>query len=378
MKITTYRYAGEDEYPRISKFIDEHWAKNHIYVRDRCLFDWTFGRRNLWAENGHSVAIAEDGGELAGVLGGIPFAFNRFGKTSNGVWIVNYVIRPEYRRGATALKLLSMFRRPEYEAVVAFGINPATATIYKVLRGEVLPLIPRHFGILPEAAQRLASLLRLVYEDWGQERAQSVADQFRLPASGPVPADYQETIPPDWDEPDWNEIARTTVGAARDYDYLSWRYLQHPRFQYRVLAVPEGMRRGLLIWRLETIQRRTENGREDVERIGRIVEFMPSSAKNARELLALLVEKLREAGAFGADYYDYNSDRRRYMEEAGFQETGLHADGSLIPSRFQPLDGKDGSIMSASFLPKDAPTCDPAGACPWYWTKSDSDQDRPN
>ena len=51
---------------------------------------------------------------------------------------------------------------------------------------------------------------------------------------------------------------------------------------------------------------------------------------------------------------------------------------ALLPSRFQPLDGKGGGIMSAIFL-RDAksPTQDDC-ECPWYWTKSDSDQDRPN
>ena len=32
-----FRYIGLDEYHRVSRFLDEYWAKNHIYVRERPL-----------------------------------------------------------------------------------------------------------------------------------------------------------------------------------------------------------------------------------------------------------------------------------------------------------------------------------------------------
>ena len=41
-------------------------------------------------------------------------------------------------------------------------------------------------------------------------------------------------------------------------------------------------------------------------------------------------------------------------------------------------DGKGGGILSAMFMQTEVPACADAGDCPWYWTKSDSDQDRPN
>ena len=30
-----FRFANLGEYPRISDFLNEHWAKNHIYTRNR-------------------------------------------------------------------------------------------------------------------------------------------------------------------------------------------------------------------------------------------------------------------------------------------------------------------------------------------------------
>ena len=48
------RYAQLDDYPRLSAFLDTYWAKDHVYVRQRSLFDWTFGRR----ESGRTMATA--------------------------------------------------------------------------------------------------------------------------------------------------------------------------------------------------------------------------------------------------------------------------------------------------------------------------------
>jgi len=40
-----FRYARFGEDSRIREFLDEYWARNHVYVRMPRLFDWTFGRQ---------------------------------------------------------------------------------------------------------------------------------------------------------------------------------------------------------------------------------------------------------------------------------------------------------------------------------------------
>jgi hypothetical protein len=373
-----FRFARFDEYPQISRFLHEFWAQNHVYCRMSDLFDWTFRRDECWEPESYSFALAEDGGELAGILGGIPFRFNQFGRSSNGMWIVNYVIRPDHRKGSAALQLLSQFRRPDFNPVIAFGINPATTAIYRVLRGQVLQEIPRHFLVLPEAQDRMAGLLQSAYPDWTEERAREMADAFTLRRGVPETVEASDLIPRGWDENEWPAIAEHTIGAARDSAYLSWRYRRHPVFEYRFLAVKEGERTGLAVWRLETIRKQTPEGRADLDRIGRLVEFLPTSAMNAEALFSAFIHALRKEDALGADFYGYHGQTRCWLRQLGFREAVHHPDGRAIPSRFQPLDGKGGGILSAMFLQSDLPACGDAGDCPWYWTKSDSDQDRPN
>ena len=112
-----FRFARADEYPAISEFLDTHWSKGHVYTRDEELFRWSFRRPNHWEEDGYSFALAEEGGELVGILGGIPFTLNAFGQKSRAVWIVNYVIRPDHRRRPAHSSFLAcsgkrLLRRP--------------------------------------------------------------------------------------------------------------------------------------------------------------------------------------------------------------------------------------------------------------------------
>ncbi|HLG98176.1 MAG TPA: GNAT family N-acetyltransferase [Bryobacteraceae bacterium] len=374
----SFRYASYDEYPAIARFLDEFWAKDHIYVRSKALFDWTFNRRGEWEDEGYSFALAEDNGDLVGILGGIPFTLNVLGRKSKAVWIVNYVIRPDHRKGSAALQLLSTFRRPPFQACIAFGINPATSAIYKVLRGQVINEIPRHFVVLPGASERMENILRIAYPDWDAGKIRKIASAYATPEIPGSPAANWDTVPSDWDQSQWPEFARAMVGADRSAEYLRWRYINHPCFGHRVIACEDGSRTGLAVWRVETIRRQIPEGRQDVDRIGRLLEFLPASPKNACDLTARLFQDLRKEDCLGADYYGYHGLTRAWLADAGFPQVHSGADDAAIPSRFQPLDAKGGGIMSATFLQEGIPHCSTDLNCSWYWTKSDSDQDRPN
>ena len=224
----------------------------------------------------------------------------------------------------------------------------------------------------------MACAIKLAYPDWTDERAANLVSAFELKELPVAPLQVGHELPTDWDEKDWPIHAAQTIGAARDTDFLTWRYKNHPDFDYKFLIVPEGKRTGLAVWRLETIRTETPHGRRDVDRIGRLVEFLPASRANAQALFGAFVGELDKNGAMAADFYGYHGETRRTLQDLGFKESTAHAEGSALPSRFQPLDGKGGGILSAVFL-RDAksPTRDDC-QCPWYWTKSDSDQDRPN
>src|SRR5215475_4896931 len=295
-----FRYACFGDYPRISRFLDEYWAKDHVYVRIPQLFEWTFGRISLWDREGYSFALAEEKGEIVGILGGIPVVFNCLGQLSRGAWLGNYMVRPDYRGGAVAIRLLNMFSS-EHEITATSGLNPAISPLLRALRWQVLEDFPRHFGVMPDAVGRMANLLRLTYPNWQSDRCDAVAQYFRL-HDVPTTIQPDELLPPTWDQYDWTELASHTIGAVRDFAYMKWRYAEHPCFAYRFLAVGEGKRTGLAVWRLETIRIATSQGLEEVDRIGRLLEFLPVSRGNAKHLFTAFFHEVQKANALAADF----------------------------------------------------------------------------
>lgn len=372
-----FRYATFGDYRRISKFLDEYWAKDHVYVRMPELFEWTFARRNLWDRDGYSFALAEDKDEVVGILGGIPVVFNCLGRLSRGAWLGNYMVRPDYRGGTVAVRLLSMFSSDQ-ELIATSGLNPAVSPFLQALRWRVLGNFPRHFCVLPHAVGRMSNVLRLTYPDWQADRCHALARFLGLRDLPRTTLQAENTLPPSWDRYDWPEIASRTIGAGRDLAYLNWRYTEHPCFDYRFLAVPEGQRTGLAVWRLETIRMATDRGFEEVDSIGRLVEFLPVSRDNSKQLLSVFLQELQKADVLGADYYGYYGETRTWLRECGLREVEAHPDGQAIPTRFQPLDGKSGTILNALCARNQVPICSVGSNCLWYWTKSDGDQDRPN
>jgi len=270
-----------------------------------------------------------------------------------------------------------VFRNPSFPVVIASGLNPATVAIYKVLRGQILPETPRHLFVLPGAAERMAHLIQIANPQWELGRARELADAFQLMSIPEPAAEAAAALPSHWDEVDWPVMAASSAGAVRDMDYLKWRYRRHPCFEYRIITVPEGERTGLLVWRLETVRQEVSGGRQDLDRFGRVVEFLPASHANAGDLMATLMFQLKETDAIGADFFGYHGCTRRMLSDSGMRPTSQHADGGSIPFLFQPI-AASGPLVNAMFADSDLPPCHAADDCAWYWTKSDSDQDRPN
>ena len=152
---------------------------------------------------------------------------------------------------------------------------------------------------MPHQGDRMACALKIAYPDWSDERAASLISAFELPELPVAPLQIGHSLPSTWDEKDWPEHAAKTMGAARDSDYLNWRYRNHPVFDYQFLTVAEGNRTGLAVWRLETIRTETPHGRKDVDRIGRLVEFLPVSSSNAQALFGAFVGELDRGRRYG-------------------------------------------------------------------------------
>ena len=386
----TTRLLPLDQYPLAADFLHRYWAPNHIYTRDKALFDWTFHRETFANPDTYSFAVAEHDGQIVGVLGGIPFRFNDRGHERPAFWLANWKLRDEFRRGTTGLDLLNHFYAPPDQVTISFGINPTVARLYDAMHWHVMDNIPRYFAVHPVRVGEFARLLHLANPAWSPGKGLALANALLArPSRATSVAAITPPDPDPWDQSSWASLKRELTGPVRDAAYLHWRYTQHPTFEYRFIQVADRAAArhgesgrhsiGLIVWRLETIRHKVGDQLHDVARIARLVEFLPTSAENARHLIAHLWDAINVAGACGCDCYLYHGKFGQWLAGAGLHRLDDHADGNAVPSRFQPLDAAGGRIRSAvSLRTPPFPVYPFAPDCTWYWTKSDSDQDRPN
>ena len=372
------RCIGTDEYNLAVECLNRNWSAGHILARDKKLFDWTFLRSDLWDRDGYSFAVAEDNGRPIGQLGGVPFEFNRFGKTGMGVSTANWSIEPKARTGSTGLQLLFEFQRPPFDLVMLFGMGAKIRPLMEALKYQSISQIPRFLMILSDGERKFRRLIETTYPEWSKIRIDDLISTFQPPNQTEFPVKFDAKIPDNWDGSTWRRLAEQTVGAARNFRYLKWRYLDHPSYDYQFVHVEEKSGHGLAIWRSEDI--RLEDGEEDstfLGNFGRIVEFLAPSSECAASLAMALKIDLETQGAFAADFWGYNGPSGSALRNAGFRLTQSHADGRRIPTRFQPIDIEMIDIYSAVLGQNKAPTPEFSASCPWLWTKGDADMDRP-
>lgn len=372
------RLAQLDEYTNIANFIDQFWKKDHIYVRSQELFDWTFQKSPEWDAQSYSVSLAIDNDVIVGMLGVIPFELNVYGYAYKACWLVNWFMHPDARKGRAGLDLLNFFVRKYHYDTVSFGINDRIAELYKALRWELMPHIPRMEWVNPEYSYLARSLVMQANLSASHEDIDDVVNRRLLDMQPIISNDaisLEQVNGNVWDTTGWEFWKSRVVGCARNFRYLRWRYLQHPLYTYDSCLIPEGEQLGLIVWRMEKVNLTGLNGNLEGDFLFcRIVEFLPVSENNAQRLMARLLENTKRLSLVAADFYCYNVEIQSILVKLGFfvsTEAGMS-----LPNFTQPI-AAGASIRSAIKI-KSFNNANVFSSEKFYWTRSDSDQDRPN
>lgn len=370
------RLAKFEDYSIISDFLHQHWSANHIYTRSKALFDWTFRPRDSTDSDHYSFALALDGSDCIGILGAIPFTLNVYGESRLAYWLANWMTVTDKRTTTAGLQLLKFFDRTAHQVLISFGINQNVARIYQALRWNLLTSTPRYLAFVPSCQDRILFLLSALYPTHSTYSLKEMVNFFHFPieqVNAFSKNDLQADLS-DWDQYGWKHFSTQSICASRHSDYLQWRYLRHPIFTYHLSIFPSDDQLGLLVYRVEPFSFQDQDGSQRNEVLLRVVELLPVSQTNLQQMLFFLYQQLITHNAIGFDLWGFYGPCDLWLKSLGFHTTDEHPFGMLFPSRFQPLEPNATTIMSAfkgiALIPK--PNSD------WYWTKSDSDQDRPN
>lgn len=304
----------------------------------------TTGAYTLWLVLHEGAVVAQ--------LGYVPFVgLTPKDESFPGAYPINLMALPEYRTSGLGVILLSRLLR-ETPCLVNPGANQAGAALGQGLGMQDLGCLKRHICVTnPAAARALAVEGRLpaVAERAAQNAGPPSSDYLlatrRLPSE--APESFSPPIP--------------AYRAERSRDFFGWRYESHPAFTYEFGLSPDLA--SVLVFH-------EERERNTGALIIRIVDLL-AREEHQDALLGGMVRIATERGAALVDFFCSLSCYDASLKGANFFDEAEHRDGR-IAALFQPLDFRDASIRVIASSPPGQISA------PWYITKADSDQDRPN
>ncbi|GGH64353.1 hypothetical protein GCM10008014_42650 [Paenibacillus silvae] len=374
MEIRLFRRDETDLY---MDSIDKIWKKGHILSRDKALSDFMFynnpqHEKYIGKDNYGAIGVWIDD-KIVGLGGLMVFEFNLQGDAVAACNVTNSIVLEEYRSSMAGLLL---YAKPLdiYPFFCSFGIglskfslHVSPASISKDAVTQPIHKLDRLIGIFDK--KKTSEILL----DKDENYLRNYGTVFKATQYGKKTV-KQELVKEKWDNFYYTYIAPKTISITRDFEFLNWRYLNHPSFVYLLYIVQDqvGNYEGLFVARVENIVNNTA-------KIIRIVEFI---AKNQDASIAL-ANKILEIGfaedILFADFYCTTDMFNFGLESVGFKkEFTSHDDKLVLPSRFQPVDLSVVNLNAViSFYGKKIKKLNLLDNN-IYFTKGDSDQDRPN
>jgi GNAT superfamily N-acetyltransferase len=311
---------------------------------------WQFLDNPANDTDGYTLWLVLHQGTVVAQLGYVPFVgLTPAGESFRGAYPINLMALPEYRASGLGVMLLSRLLREM--CLVNPGVNQAGATVGQGLGMQDLGYLKRHISVTDlQAARTLAE----------EGRLPAVAENLAHGAEPPS-SDYVLATRLPSDAPESFSPPNSAYLAARSRAFFRWRYETHPAFTYEFVLSPD---------LASVVVFHEEREQNSGALIIRIVDLL-AHEEHQDALLGAVVHAAAERGAAIVDFFCSLGCYDASLKRAGFFDEGEHGDGR-IAALFQPLDFRDASIRVIA--------SNPPGqiSAPWYITKADSDQDRPN
>lgn len=338
------RRARVDDVSAVTHFLTQHWRADHVFARRPSLFTWQH-------QDGADLnaVLAHEDGEIIGLLGYIPM--RHFDPSLKLRAVALAVWRALEGRGApgVGLQMLNHLRRTlDPHLIFAVGLSDAVVPLYRALRfttGVMNHHVLRNPSVAqPVLAPGLAGL-----------PTPALSRDCRLLAEWQTGDDLPGALEP---------TARANV-PEKSLRYLQGRYLDHPEYRYRVLALGRSLDAATLV----VVRSVTAHGASAL----RIVDVVGPTGPLAGAGAAL-VELVDRAECEHLDV-EHVGISAEHLTAAGFTDR-RSVQGLVVPGHFEPFEPR-GADLDYAF--KTYPAAGPAAtAATFRLMRGDSDQDRPN
>lgn len=326
-----FEICKKDKVDELVGFIDKFWKKNHIFVKNRKLFDWQHK-----SKDSYNFVLAIDGVEIIGILGFIPTSqFSHELQAKNEIWLAIWKVREDVKKPGVGMLMLNFLRKKLNNPVIcALGLSEQVIPIYKVLKYEVGILEHRAFfnqnkatfGLISPPKEFRVKLTNNEIEFDGQVQESDLIKYGGIFKSKP----------------------------QKNPEYIVKRYIQHPVYKYKLLSFKKSDAIiSVLVYRIVNI--------DDLV-IARIVDVIGSSIleeKFNRPIAQFLQKE-------NIDYMDIVSNLV-CENNSGFIQND---DSFILPNHFEPFEFRN---VELDFAYKSNTK---SGSLSIF--RGDSDQDRPN
>ena len=268
-------------------------------------WEWHFPKNPYVKTDNLPIWIAKDGAEIVGHLGAIPVKLQIGEEQKDAIWILDLIVRPDYRRKGIAKKLVSAAER---FCPVGLGINTAeqhAAALLVSLGWKIISKIPRYNKLLfPGEAVREISKIKPLKSFanvcFAPLRPRFVRDFIKEHKNLRFVERFDSSFDNLWRE----SSAQWTCAVAREAAILKWQYSDQPVKKFDVLGFYENEK--LLGYTVLYFRKRNSSGTLEKVAITDLCYHPANSVKVIDELLrgALQIALERRVGALVTDVID--------------------------------------------------------------------------
>ncbi|MBF0465654.1 MAG: hypothetical protein HQK88_12830 [Nitrospirae bacterium] len=344
----------------IKTFITQRYRADHALCF-KPFFEWQFQVRKN--KDFASIICAYEGKHLMGTLGYLPLELHwgSLTKQTLGVWLLHWMVSPEAPKGLGIL----MLKRIQKMFALCLTLNSSQfgSPILQAMGWKYFPNLPRYIIVMDKTHCK-----PLLYEDTDPEQLNS----YTLKADLPTSEDSLEShLSDDNYRPDWTHYPEMQYATVRSFEYLQWRYMEHPSFKYYFFKSRSKTTPAMCVLRIEK-----SFGKACVT-VGKVVDFFyPTDDRGISEASAVLSSALLFCRQRECAYVEFKCCQAEYAEM--FMKFGGALephDRAILISRLMPIQHlhRNTNVSYLSKVNNHAPQLNQM-----YITKSDIDDDSPS
>lgn len=294
------------------------------------------------------IWVLKGNGQIIGQLGTIPVQLKVGAAYTKAIWILEFVILPEFRGQGLGKKLV-LAAGEKYRTMITLGINEASTRVFTSLGWKPMGRIHRYHRLLFAGSSAGISSKRSLL----REGLNRISFPLRASLKGEDPKytiTCDRVFDPELDEL-WDRASvQWCVAARRGHKFLEWQFLHQPRKLFDCIRVYE---RGHLAGYAVLFFRAGRNGGPPPK--AAISDLVYDSRNQDEVIDALLNAALqlaveRKAGGVVTDVLDGRTEAR------------------LKKLKFWRIKNSPPFMATSSEFPDEI--CDPAK---WYLTRADAD-----